>query len=65
MIRAAPAVPVNGSRLSDETRARSMEAMAGDRLGILVVSGALTEQDVRVRRTRLTTLDQELARSVW
>jgi hypothetical protein len=42
-----------------------MEAMAGDRLGILVVGGALTEQDVRVRRTRLTTLDQELARSVW
>ena len=26
---------------------------------------ALTEEGVVVRRTRLTTLDQELARSVW
>jgi glycerol-3-phosphate dehydrogenase len=26
---------------------------------------ALTDQDVLVRRTRLTTLDQELTRSVW
>jgi hypothetical protein len=26
---------------------------------------ALTEEDVAVRRTRLTPLNQELARSVW